>query len=177
MFPLRKTLGLGYGGLTPSTYSTAAPAITVDPHQALLDGTDNTVAATLAAPGTQFIGSPIFVRVTNADNAVTLALTTVTGATTLTLAVGDAFVIFGASATQWGFLNLPASYSEPATSKPSITALTDNSGGTATNTLADVTEANNAGSSDRVPTEDAIASLAAKINEIRTVLSNYGIIS
>lgn len=45
-------------------------------------------------------------------------------------------------------------------------ALTDNSGGTASATLADVTEANNAGSADRVPTENAIASLAAQINKL-----------
>lgn len=45
-------------------------------------------------------------------------------------------------------------------------ALTDNSGGTASATLADITEANNAGSADRVPTEDAIASLAAQVNAL-----------
>ena len=46
-------------------------------------------------------------------------------------------------------------------------ALTDNSGGTASTTLADVTEAQNAGSADRVPTENAIASLAAQIEANR----------
>lgn len=47
-------------------------------------------------------------------------------------------------------------------------ALTDNSGGTASTTLADITEANNAGSADRVPTENAIASLAAQVNALIT---------
>lgn len=47
-----------------------------------------------------------------------------------------------------------------------VAALTDNSGGTASATLADVTEVQNAGSADRVPTENAIASLAAQINGI-----------
>ena len=44
--------------------------------------------------------------------------------------------------------------------------LTDSSGGTASDTLANVTEAQNAGSADRVPTENALASLAAKVNYI-----------
>lgn len=46
-------------------------------------------------------------------------------------------------------------------------ALTDNSGGTASTTLADITESNNAGSADRVPTENAIASLAARLAEVK----------
>lgn len=57
-----------------------------------------------------------------------------------------------------------------------IASLTDNSGGTASDTLADVTEANNAGSADRVPTEDAIASLAAKINGLIDALEVKGVI-
>jgi len=55
--------------------------------------------------------------------------------------------------------------------------LTDNSGGTANDTIADITEANNAGSADRVPTEDAIADLAAKVNNMLTALRNIGIIA
>tara|TARA_Y100000310_G_scaffold140777_2_gene140199 strand:+ start:1140 stop:1751 length:612 start_codon:yes stop_codon:yes gene_type:complete len=62
-------------------------------------------------------------------------------------------------------------------SEASIVSLTDNSGGTATDTLADVTEANNAGSADRVPTEDAIASLAAKINQLIDDLEDLGILT
>ena len=45
-------------------------------------------------------------------------------------------------------------------------ALTDNSGGTASQTLADITEAQNSGSADRVPTENAIASLADEVNKL-----------
>lgn len=45
-------------------------------------------------------------------------------------------------------------------------AMTDNSGGTASTTLADITEANNAGSADRVPVENAIASLNARLDEV-----------
>ena len=44
--------------------------------------------------------------------------------------------------------------------------LTDNSGGTGSATIADITEASNAGSADRVPTENAIASLAAQVNAL-----------
>ena len=44
--------------------------------------------------------------------------------------------------------------------------LTDSSGGTASATLADVTEVQNSGSADRVPTENAIASLAAQVNAL-----------
>jgi hypothetical protein len=46
--------------------------------------------------------------------------------------------------------------------------LTDNSGGTASTTIADITEVNNAGSADRVPVENAIASLAAQVNALQT---------
>ena len=61
--------------------------------------------------------------------------------------------------TGYGWVRLVANRSD-------IVELTDNSGGTASDTLADITEANNVGSSDRVPTENAIASLAAKLNEV-----------
>lgn len=59
-----------------------------------------------------------------------------------------------------------------------LAALTDNSGGAAGNdTIAAITEAGNAGSADVGPTADAIADLAAKINEIRTALIASGILS
>ena len=64
-----------------------------------------------------------------------------------------------------------------ATQSSAIVSLTDSSGGTASDTLADVTEANNAGSADRVPTENAIASLAAKVEEIMAALEENGIIA
>lgn len=52
------------------------------------------------------------------------------------------------------------------------TSLTDNSGGTANDTIAVITDTNNAGSADLTPVQDAIADLAAKINEILTALDN-----
>jgi hypothetical protein len=58
-----------------------------------------------------------------------------------------------------------------------VTALTDSSGGTANNTIAAITQAANPGSADVGPTADAIADLAAKVNEIRTALVNHGLLS
>jgi hypothetical protein len=52
-----------------------------------------------------------------------------------------------------------------------ITALTDNSGGTASNTLAAIT-----GSYVEATIENTVASLAAKINELRTAMVKAGII-
>jgi len=57
---------------------------------------------------------------------------------------------------------------DPGTS--SANTLTDNSGGTASTTIADITEANNAGSADRVPTENAIASLTLEVNSLKTAV-------
>ena len=51
-----------------------------------------------------------------------------------------------------------------------VVALTDNSGGTANSTIAVITQAANAGSADIGPVQDAIADLAAKIEEIRVGL-------
>jgi len=48
----------------------------------------------------------------------------------------------------------------------SVASLTDNSGGTASDTLADITEVTTTGAADRVPTENAVASLAAKVNAL-----------
>ena len=56
----------------------------------------------------------------------------------------------------------------------SIVALTDNSGGSADDTIAVITNAANAGSADVGPTADAVADLAAKVNEIRTLLNTFG---
>ena len=62
----------------------------------------------------------------------------------------------------------------------SITALTDSTGGTAADTIANTTGlANNADVATVVPTaaesENAIASLSAKINAILEVLESHGI--
>ena len=59
----------------------------------------------------------------------------------------------------------------------SIATLTDNSGGTPGDTIAAITNAANAGSADVGPTADGIASNAAKINGILTILSNIGIMA
>ena len=56
-----------------------------------------------------------------------------------------------------------------------VTALTDNSGGAADDSIAAITEVANAGSADTAATADAIADLAGKINEIRTILVAAGI--
>lgn len=56
----------------------------------------------------------------------------------------------------------------------SITLLTDNSGGTANDVIAIITDAQNAGSADLTPTRNAIADLAAKVNEIATQLKKLG---
>jgi hypothetical protein len=58
----------------------------------------------------------------------------------------------------------------PVTQAANIPALTDNSGGTANDTIAAITQAANAGSADVGPTADAIADLAAKVNAILAVL-------
>ena len=55
-----------------------------------------------------------------------------------------------------------------------ITILTDSSGGSANDTIAVITDVNNAGSADLAPTQDAIADLAAKVNEILTELKKRG---
>lgn len=60
----------------------------------------------------------------------------------------------------------------PNSGGASVAELTDNSGGTASDTLADITEANNTGSADRVPTENAIASLTAKVNYLLRTQGN-----
>lgn len=51
-----------------------------------------------------------------------------------------------------------------------VVSLTDNSGGTANDTIAAITQSANAGSADFAVTRDAIADLAGKINEIITGL-------
>jgi len=188
MFPLGKIIGTGYSALGVRSYTAAAPAVGVAPQNAQLDATSNSVAATLAAPGADMIGKPIVFRVTDATNAVTLALTTVEGASTLTLALGDIFVIYGATATQWAFSTFPASLlglsttggvklssATPSTfvqtySTADLThaartaaALTDNSGGTVGTTIASIT---GGGAGCENATKNAIASLADQVNKV-----------
>lgn len=47
-----------------------------------------------------------------------------------------------------------------------LTALTDNSTGTANDTIAEITQTANAGSADLAPVENAIATLAGKVNDL-----------
>ena len=65
----------------------------------------------------------------------------------------------------------------PVTQAAAEANLTDNSGGTANDTIAAITNAANAGSADVGPTADAIADLAAKVNAILTALRNLGLIA
>lgn len=58
-----------------------------------------------------------------------------------------------------------------------IVSLTDSSGGSANDTIAAITNAANAGSADVGPTADAIADLAAKVEEILDALRGAGIIA
>ena len=60
---------------------------------------------------------------------------------------------------------------------PNIINLLDNSGGTADNTIAQITEIANPGSADTLPVQNAIADLAAKVNEILTALKGHGLIN
>jgi hypothetical protein len=189
MFPLGKIIGTGFAALGVRSYTAAAPAVGVAPQNAELDATANPVAATLAAPGADMVGKPVVFRVTNADNAVTLALTTVEGSSTLTLALGDIFVVYGATATQWAFLTFPASLlglsttggvalssATPSTfvqtyatadlthSARTAAGLTDSSGGTPGATLAAIT---GGGAGCENATKNAIASLNAEIDKLR----------
>ncbi len=60
--------------------------------------------------------------------------------------------------------------------QPNVLNLLDNSGGTADGTIAVITQVANAGSADLVPTQNAIADLAAKVNAILTALKAHGLI-
>lgn len=61
--------------------------------------------------------------------------------------------------------------------QPDIINLTDNSGGTANNIIASITDVTTPGSADIGPVRDAIADLAAKVNAILTALKNHGLIA
>jgi len=166
---------IGLHGLRPLDYA-ADGALSLEPQVAVLDGTAATAQTTLAAPGAGMVGKYIIAYASNVDNACDVDFTDGSGARTITFGqINDAVIFLGLNATMWMVLQAPMGASfAPAITQTYSTAdathaartaagLTDNSGGTATTTLADVTEANNAGSADRVPTEDAIASLAAEI--------------
>lgn len=56
-----------------------------------------------------------------------------------------------------------------------ITALTDNSGGTASNTIAAITAGASYAQADIVALKNAVASLSAKVNALNTALQNAGV--
>lgn len=68
-----------------------------------------------------------------------------------------------------GFFGATPAVQQTHIADPAATlqAITDNSGGTASTTIADITEANNVGSADRVPVENAFASIAARLAEAK----------
>lgn len=63
------------------------------------------------------------------------------------------------------------------TQASAITDLTDSSGGTANDIIAEITEASTAGSADTAPVAGAIADLAAKVNAILAALRSSGVIA
>ena len=66
----------------------------------------------------------------------------------------------------------------PVAQAAAIADLTDNSGGTSGgDTIDDITDTTTAGCADRVPTENAIATLAAKVDAITLALRNLGLIA
>lgn len=75
-------------------------------------------------------------------------------------------VVPGAALTQ--------TYSTASATHPALTstAITDNSGGSATTTIAAITDLSTAGSADIGPVGDAIATLASENNKLRTDLEN-----
>lgn len=92
----------------------------------------------------------------------------------LDLATGDSLNIvsgdFTHAGTNVGFFGVAG-----ATQAADPVALTDNSGGTANDTIALITNAANAGSADVGPTQDAIADLAAKVNALRDIVRRHGL--
>ena len=82
---------------------------------------------------------------------------------------GDVTIVGAANSTSKLTDSTGGTPGDTLTAPTNTQALTDNSGGTASATIADITEANNAGSADRVPTEDAIATLAAELATQRTL--------
>jgi hypothetical protein len=63
--------------------------------------------------------------------------------------------------------------------QPSVGPLTDSSGGTdagSIGTIQVITDSNNTGSADLIPTQDAIATLAGQIERILDILRNHGLI-
>ena len=65
----------------------------------------------------------------------------------------------------------------PIVQPSNIVSLTDNSGGSANDIIAAITEVANAGSADIGPIKDAIADIAAKVNAILSLINSTGMMS
>lgn len=81
---------------------------------------------------------------------------------------GDPVLCLDLSAGQIGFFTYSSAAQQAANA-----ALTDNSGGSASTTIAEITDVG--GLAEVGPVKDAIASLAARLAEIRTLLTAYGL--
>lgn len=99
---------IGLSALPSKTYSAPAPAVDVQPHEAVIDAGANAVAATLAAPGAAMKGKFIHVRASDVSNAATLAFADPGGAKTATFdAVDDGMILFGVGETAWQAVTTP----------------------------------------------------------------------
>ncbi len=74
----------------------------------------------------------------------------------------------GGSGVSWSAYTQTYSTADATHAARVSSSLTDNSGGTPSTTLQDVTDSVNTGSADRVPVENALASLAAQVNNLIT---------
>ena len=93
------------------------------------------------------------------------SLITVTNKTGASLAAGSVLTLsFGRSDASGRYT--------PSILVPGPTALTDSTGGTASNTIAAITAGSTYAQADMTATKNALASLAAKVNEIITALEN-----
>lgn len=81
----------------------------------------------------------------------------------------------GAQASEIGFIYDENDNIVLSSQQAAVTDLTDNSGGTADDTIASITDTSTAGSADVGPVQDAIADLAAKVNELNAVLQAHGL--
>jgi len=141
----QRAIQLFLGQFKETAYTASAPAVNIEALRVALDGTSNSVSATLAAPGSGMIGRLLAVRASNIDNAVTLAFTAVGGAKTIAFnAVDSVLLLIGATATKWKVLAAPAglaftqtySTADRTIAALTTTALTDSGGGTADGTVA-----------------------------------------
>lgn len=82
---------------------------------------------------------------------------------------GDRHVVFNLNKDIMEAINNGQIHSNPPIAELSVD-LVDTSGGVASDTIAEITEAGNAGSADTKPTADAIATLTAAVNNLKSVV-------